>query len=55
MGLLSAWTTVEVFKGKVYFYLKHKSGAKGASDPSTLGETDIDTKEAFNSFNVKIQ
>ena len=55
LGLTSTWTTGAVSTGKVYILLKHKPGIKGASDPSTLGETDIDTQAAFNGFTVKIQ
>ena len=55
LGLTSTWTTGAVSTGKVYILLKHKPGVKGANDPITLGETDIDTQGWFNGFTVKIQ
>ncbi len=55
VGLTSTWTTGAVSTGKIYILLKHKPGTKGANDPSTLGETDIDTQAAFNGFTVKVQ
>jgi hypothetical protein len=55
LGLESTWTTGAASTGKIRIVLKHKPGAKGANDAITVGETDIDTQEAFNGFNVKIQ
>lgn len=55
VGLTSTWTTGAVSTGKIFIVLRHKPGIKGANDPSTLGEADIDTQEAFNGFTVKIQ
>ncbi len=55
LGLTSTWTTGAASTGKIYILLKHKPGVKGANDPTTLGDTDIDTKEAFDGFTVKIQ
>lgn len=55
LGLTSNWTTGAISTGKIFILLKHKPGVKGASDPSTLGETDIDTQGWFNGFTVKIQ
>jgi hypothetical protein len=55
LGLTSTWTTGAISTGKIYILLKHKPGIKGASDASTVGETDIDTQAAFNGFTVRIQ
>ncbi len=55
LGLESTWTTGAASTGKIFILLKHKPGVKGANDPSTLGETDVDTQSAFNGFNVRIQ
>jgi hypothetical protein len=55
LGLSSTWTTGAASTGKIFILLKHKPGIKGANDPSTLGETDIDTQGWFNGFTVKIQ
>lgn len=55
LGLTSTWTTGAASTGKIFILLKHKPGIKGASDPATLGETDIDTQASFNGFDVKIQ
>ncbi len=55
LGLESTWTTTAASTGKIRIVLKHKPGIKGANDAITVGETDIDTEEAFNGFNVRIQ
>lgn len=43
LGVTSVWTTgVASGPGTVKVTLKHKPGAKGANDPVTVGETDIE-------------
>ena len=43
LGVTSVWTTGAVSgPGTVKVTLKHKPGAKGSSDPVTVGETDIE-------------
>ncbi|MBC7937765.1 MAG: hypothetical protein H7Y86_20645 [Rhizobacter sp.] len=54
-GQTSTWITGALSTGKVVIVLKHKPGIKGANDPVILGDTDIDTDEAFGGFLITIQ
>ena len=42
LGISSQWTTAGAGAGTVRVVLKHKPGSKGANDPVTFGDTDVD-------------
>lgn len=42
LGVTSTWNTLAAGKGTVKITLKHKPGAKAASDPVSKGETDVE-------------